>query len=191
MEAPLSYLTLSSRALHSLLSFHPPILSTADYKPSSRMTTYARPTPPPINTLPVELLSYIFVLATHCTSERPVSDDVDPTPAFTAESVKTPLALASISRYWRRVALNTPRLWTSICVTMQMINQIEVTSGGSTSTSSLDSTSIDVRHITSYLALSRHYPLDVLVDARDYEWDFIEEGCVPEMLSEWLSINQG
>ncbi|KAH6879590.1 hypothetical protein BKA70DRAFT_1475013 [Coprinopsis sp. MPI-PUGE-AT-0042] len=35
--------------------------------------------------------------------------------------------------------------------------------------------SLDVRHITSYLALSRQYPLDILIDARDYEWDFLED----------------
>ncbi|EAU86675.2 hypothetical protein CC1G_07333 [Coprinopsis cinerea okayama7 len=37
-------------------------------------------------------------------------------------------------------------------------------------------TTLDTRHITSYLALSKRYPLDILIDARDYEWDFLEDG---------------
>lgn len=172
MEASSSiYLTLSARSLHSLLTFHPPILTRSDIHSPCKMTTYARPRPAPINTLPVELLSYIFVLGAHCTSDAPL-DDIDPTPQFTAETVKTPLAFASVSRYWRRVALSTPRLWTSLCITMQMVQPHED-----------GPTSVDVRHITSYLHLSRQYPLDILIDARDYEWDFLEDEYVVDLIA--------
>jgi hypothetical protein len=137
------------------------------------MTTYARPRPAPIDTLPVELLSYIFTLGTHATAEPLPSgglgDASDGAPVFDAESVKTPLVFASVSRYWRQVALNTPSLWTSLCITLELVRPAEDPSSSSTPTA------FDKRHITSYLAMSRHHPIDILIDARDQEWDFQED----------------
>lgn len=169
------YLTLSSRSLHSLLTHHSPILTLRDNHFSTRMTTYCRPCPSPIDTLPLEILSHIFILATYTATSS--SEESDSTPSFNAETVKSPLIIASVSRYWRRVALNTPRLWTSLCITMQMTRRVkdESSSRGNNSTA----TSLDTRHITNYLSLSRKYPLDVLIDARDYEWDFVEDGISP------------
>ncbi|RXW17344.1 hypothetical protein EST38_g8503 [Candolleomyces aberdarensis] len=146
------------------------------------MTTYARPSPPPINTLPVELLSYIFTLGTHATAEPQPSgecgNDPEGAPAFTTENVKMPLVLASVSRYWRRVALNTPSLWTSFCITLEMVHPSQ--DQHPSSSSSTPSSLLDTRHITSYLALSRHYPIDILIDARDQDWDFLEEEVTPD-----------
>lgn len=166
------YLTLSSRSFHSLLAFPPPLLP-AGIRTRYRMTTYARPRPAPIDTLPVELLSYIFTLGTHATAEPLPSgglgDASDGAPVFDAESVKTPLVFASVSRYWRQVALNTPSLWTSLCITLELVRPAEDPSSSSTPTA------FDKRHITSYLAMSRHHPIDILIDARDQEWDFQED----------------
>ncbi|KAK2467634.1 hypothetical protein APHAL10511_000489 [Amanita phalloides] len=82
--------------------------------------------------LPVELLSCVFTL----------SDD--------------PHILACVCKHWLRVARNTPRLWTRICVT-----------------------TLDMRHAVASLALSKKYPLDILIDARDDEWDFSEPEVTP------------
>ncbi|KAF7325392.1 F-box domain-containing protein [Mycena venus] len=55
-------------------------------------------------TLPPEILAEIFI---HC---LPVSGLVTPDPA------EPPLALCAICRWWREVALSTPRLWSSLLV---------------------------------------------------------------------------
>ncbi|KAF8875787.1 hypothetical protein BD779DRAFT_1562663, partial [Infundibulicybe gibba] len=131
----------------------------------------------PVNSLPVELLSYIFALSTHCTTEAPSPDDSQSQPAFTTESVKVPLILSTVSHHWRRVALNTPALWTSLCVSAEML------------TTDIAGTShLDTRHLSSYLALSRKYPLDIIIDARDPDWDFCEFG-VTEYLGTSKSPN--
>ncbi|ESK92516.1 hypothetical protein Moror_4438 [Moniliophthora roreri MCA 2997] len=117
----------------------------------------------PIERIPIELLSYIFVLGTH--SFPSTSNDSTPEdPSFNADSVKTPLIFASVSRYWRTVALNTPALWTSLCIT---VGSVEDDHRGQPPT-------LNTSHITSYLTLSRKQPLDILIDARDIDWDFQE-----------------
>lgn len=110
-----------------------------------------------IDALPVELLSFIFVLATHTYT------DPQNTVPFTSESVKIPLILSAVNRHWRFVALDTAALWTSLCATL-----------GSIGTDSL----FDASLLVLYISRSRHAPLDVLIDARDQEWDFSEPECV-------------
>lgn len=110
-----------------------------------------------IDSLPIELLSYILVLATH--GSRP-ADGL----AFTSQSVAVPLVLGSVNHHWRSVALTTPALWTSLCATLDSL----VVSPDRTSTS------FDTTHLTSYLRLSRQYPLDLVIDARDELWDYSE-----------------
>ncbi|KAJ7176877.1 hypothetical protein C8R46DRAFT_889990, partial [Mycena filopes] len=113
-----------------------------------------------IDSLPVELLAYIFVLGTHALPRSgPQDDDCQP---FDSDSVKAPLVYASVSRHWRGVALTTPALYTSLCITPELLR--EVGDGGAEV--------LDTTGITSYLALSRNYLVDILIDARDQEWDF-------------------
>ncbi|KAJ6564616.1 hypothetical protein B0H19DRAFT_80918 [Mycena capillaripes] len=116
---------------------------------------------PPINSLPVELLAYIFVLGTH----EPInpSNSDDDCQLFNSESVKAPLIYASVSRHWRDVALNTPALYTSLCITPELFRQV--------GTKEI----LDTTGIASYLALSRNYLVDILIDARDQEWDFDDD----------------
>lgn len=160
---------MSSRSFHSFLAFPPSLLST-ELRQNFKMTTYARPCPPPIDTLPIELLSHIFALATHASVDSEESvDDLAGAPAFNTENAKVPLAFTSVSRYWRRVALGTSNLWTSLCITLELVDP--------------STSSIDTRHITSYLALSRQSPIDIFIDARDPEWDFVEEEITPEPCS--------
>ncbi|KAF7303897.1 F-box domain-containing protein [Mycena indigotica] len=110
----------------------------------------------PILALPVELLSHIFVLATHDTET--VDDDC---PSFNSTSVLAPLDYGLVCKLWRYIALNTPALYTSICITPELLHE---------------SDSLDLRGIATYLKLSRNYPLDILIDARDQDWDFDDEG---------------
>ncbi|KAF7369273.1 F-box domain-containing protein [Mycena venus] len=122
--------------------------------------------PPPIDSLPVELLAYIFVLGTHEPIHPPNSerqdDDCQP---FNSESVKAPLVYASVSRHWRSVALNTPALYTSLCITPELFREVG------------NKEVLDTTGISSYLALSRNYLVDILIDARDQEWDFDDDGA--------------
>ncbi|KAJ8082389.1 hypothetical protein PM082_008244 [Marasmius tenuissimus] len=120
----------------------------------------------PVDRLPVELLSYILVLGTH--SSPSISDDSQESTSFNVDSVKIPLVFTAVNRHWRTIALNTPALWTSLCVT---VGSLEGVSDADDYRSVLNTS-----HVTSYLSLSRKYPLDILIDARDMEWDF----CEPE-----------
>lgn len=127
----------------------------------------------PIHRLPVELLSYIFSLRTHDTLGDDDNDDRNP--PFTTESIKTPLILSSVNHHWRNIAYNTPSLWTSICVTVELIDGLKDEPAGAAQYPTV----LNNRHLISYLSLSRNYPLDILIDARDQDWDFSE----PEYVS--------
>ncbi|KAG1725619.1 uncharacterized protein EDB91DRAFT_1167741 [Suillus paluster] len=107
-----------------------------------------------INVLPVEILSYIFTLATHSTSstipefkqryEIPVSP----------ESVTMPTVLASVHRHWRHIALSTSTLWSSLVMSLEQV----------------------VRRLAAHIARSRNSPVDILIDTRDPEWNFEDDG---------------
>ncbi|KAF8806737.1 hypothetical protein BYT27DRAFT_7190385 [Phlegmacium glaucopus] len=107
----------------------------------------------PINKLPIELLSCIFSLST-------IDGDT-----ITTQSVQFPLVLSSVNRLWRQVALGTPILWSNLCITVELVEQ--------------QRRQLNTSHITSYLALSRKYPLSILIDARDENWNF-----EPELISD-------
>ncbi|KAG6844763.1 hypothetical protein H0H87_003986 [Tephrocybe sp. NHM501043] len=127
--------------------------------------------PSPIQRLPVELLSYIFTLGT-----LSLEGDEDPSvPSIDIETIKTPLAFSRVNHHWRNVAHKTPSLWTSICVTAGLVGP------GNGWGHPSDATRFNARHLDTYLALSRNYPLDILIDARDQDWDFSE----PEISSEY------
>ncbi|KIY70199.1 hypothetical protein CYLTODRAFT_419927 [Cylindrobasidium torrendii FP15055 ss-10] len=70
---------------------------------------------PLVKDLPIELLSYIFILATHS------SDIPNTILAITAGGVAVPARIAMVSKYWRAVAQSTPALWTSLCATVDTI----------------------------------------------------------------------
>ena len=133
--------------------------------------------PSPINTLPIELLSYIFSLSTYPTTggfPGPTEEEYRP-PTITTESVQVPLVLSSVSRLWRQVALGTPYLWSSLCITVELVQNFYCRDPRTKGLSI--SKQLNTSHITSYLALSRKYPLNILIDARDENWNF-EPECV-------------
>ncbi len=113
-----------------------------------------------INSLPVELLAHIFALATHGEEDNSFSRYSLYRPTFDTASVKVPVAVSCVSRYWRHIALNTPALWTSLCVTQQMI--LEDGYGHSY---------LDISFLDLYLTRSQMYPVDILIDGRDPCWD--------------------
>ncbi|KAF5371412.1 hypothetical protein D9757_010007 [Collybiopsis confluens] len=129
----------------------------------------------PIHSLPVELLSYILELGTH-SPERSPNGRQESLP-FNTESVRAPLIFSAVCRRWRDVAQTTSSLWTSICIT-----------SGSIRSSSVDQTSkLDLSNVIAYLSLSRKYPLNILLDARDIDWDF----CEPDVptISDYLDYD--
>jgi hypothetical protein len=112
--------------------------------------------------LPVELLSYIFILGAHSPPEHEDERGLQELPPFSSESVERPLIYAAVCRHWRTVALNTAALWTNVCITIG-----SMTDNG-------QKKSLSPSHITSYLSLSKKCPLNILLDARDFDWDFSE-----------------
>ncbi|KAK0451310.1 uncharacterized protein EV420DRAFT_711264 [Desarmillaria tabescens] len=123
----------------------------------------------PISTLPVELLTYIFSLATHGT---PVATEGKESPLFDSESVKMPTRLSAVSKHWRMVARNTPALWTSLCATIASIHK--------TCHNGQRLSIFHTSHLSSHLSLSRNHALDIIIDARDPDWDFSEPSVEPE-----------
>ena len=172
---------------------------------------HTHPSPSPINNLPIELLSYIFSLSTYPIlttgsrgfppgptrtkeeEEEEKEEDGYRPPTITTESVQVPLVLSSVNRLWRQVALGTPHLWSSLCITVELIQDFYYERRDSTNlnprkrTSSSSSSQLNTSHITSYLALSRKYPLNILIDARDENWNF-EPECVTVILLTFLII---
>ena len=120
----------------------------------------------PIYRLPVELLSYIFLLGAH-TPDPPHQDEEactdvlgrdDISPCMSSSST-TPDVFASVSRHWRAVALGTPHLWTRIVVTI-----------GDT----MSDRAPMFANASRCLSRSAKCPLDIFIDARDPDWDFTE-----------------
>lgn len=132
----------------------------------------------PIHGLPVEILSHIFNLTTHTTAFDEQEDETQHKPLFfDSESVRTPLILAAVCRHWRQVAHGTASLWTSLCITPELLRH-HYSASTSSSTCIPSSTTLELAPVLSYLSLSRNYPLNILVDARDRDWDFSEVGYV-------------
>ena len=114
------------------------------------------------NNLPIELLSYIFSFTTGLEEEEELEEHRPPT--ITTESVQVPVILSSVSQLWRQVALDTPQLWSSLCITVELVEIHE-----------RDAYTKMQLSITHYLSLSRKYPLNILIDARDENWNFEPE----------------
>ncbi|KAG2085960.1 hypothetical protein BD769DRAFT_1681465 [Suillus cothurnatus] len=106
-----------------------------------------------INSLPVELLSYIFTLATHdCDSEEGH--------AFSPESVTLPTVLASVNSRWREIALSIPTLWSTLSINLKALVQQHPNNTFSFNQQPFD-------QILNIITRSKHSSLDILIDARD------------------------
>ncbi|KAL0949122.1 hypothetical protein HGRIS_009206 [Hohenbuehelia grisea] len=100
----------------------------------------------PIQRLPDELLSYVFLFA---------MNDSD---AIT-EAAVTPITISHVGTRWRRVALSTSKLWTSINL-------------------ALPYTPAQVSRMRAWLLRSRSCPLDILLDFRDPDWSWDEDAHI-------------
>lgn len=99
--------------------------------------------------LPVELLSAIF------TSVVDASQHLADPHGVVFDAILAPIALTKVSKHWREVALNTSTLWTNFCIT------IEDDESG--------------QPISTYLTRSKNSSIDIMIDARDPDWDFAPE----------------
>jgi F-box-like len=165
---------------------HQPLLKTQPQSIYTPPVLYSRIRPAfkrlsPMDKLPVELLAHIFLLATHLdiSPDTDGADEVvnDNLP-FNPDNIPIPLAISSVNRQWREIALTTPGLWSSICVVWEDLDRME--EDDAPLSDFQHSATLNTRHINMYLARSGNSPIDIIVDARDPEWDFVEpeSGCV-------------
>ncbi|KAH7103388.1 hypothetical protein BKA62DRAFT_60070 [Auriculariales sp. MPI-PUGE-AT-0066] len=108
----------------------------------------SRPGTADITALPTELLQQIFA----ATAEPPSTlwdEDISLTDAHDLELMLTPYRLASISASWRRLAFQTPELWTFI------------------TTAPWSGTDADITRIEVQLSRTAQMPLDIVLSALD------------------------
>ncbi|KAJ7084562.1 hypothetical protein B0H15DRAFT_783638 [Mycena belliarum] len=98
-----------------------------------------------LDRLPNELLSAVFILAI----EQDCHDKPEP---FTT----SPTTISHVCRRWRQVALATGALWTKIVLTFPPCDQ-------------------QLARTLTWLARSKTYSLDIILDFRDQEWDWDED----------------
>jgi len=77
-------------------------------------------------------------------------------------SVCTQQTLSSVNRHWRQVALSTPSVWTTACITSEDVQDGQLYLGP----------------LTNCLKRSGDRSLDIVIDARDPDWNFYEPECV-------------
>ncbi|KAG2034812.1 hypothetical protein BDR03DRAFT_964163 [Suillus americanus] len=122
-----------------------------------------------INVLPVEILSYIFTLATHdavsTNNDYKRRYDVP----FSPESVTMPTVLASVHRHWRNIALSTSTLWSSLVMSLAQVVRVRV--GPDLDDERAYTTFLDVQRLAAHIARSRNSSVDILIDTRDPELD--------------------
>jgi hypothetical protein len=106
-----------------------------------------------INSLLVELLSYIFMLATHdCDSEEGH--------AFSPESVTLPTVLVSMNSRWREIALSIPTLWSMLSIDLKALVRQHPNNTFSFNQQPFD-------QILNIITWSKHSSLDILINTRD------------------------
>lgn len=127
-----------------------------------------------INVLPVEILSYIFTLATH--DDAPAKKDYKRRyeVPFSSQSVTMPTVLASVNRHWRHIALSTSTLWSSLVMTLGQVVRVRI--GQDADDERAYTTFLDVQRLAAHIARSRNSSVDILIDTRDPEWDFEDDG---------------
>ncbi|KAF9781618.1 hypothetical protein BJ322DRAFT_1010446 [Thelephora terrestris] len=130
------------------------------------------PQPPaegcPINSLPPEILSWIFVLgqqmeldseSSHGTDDSDNnSDDSSVESILVDDSFQ--VTVSHVCKHWREVALDTPALW----------SEIDVETGRQAAPS--------YRRASAYLSRTKEYPLSISIDVND--WDPDDESVYSE-----------
>jgi hypothetical protein len=122
---------------------------------------------PPINRLPVELLSFIFFLVICVPADDPADGD-------TTDFIGGMKVIQCVDKRWRNVALDTPGLWANINVDIDMVDPPpaqdvkDLPRSGPFKSQQLE---MHIKH-------SRSYPLDIVIDARDPDWNYEEPESV-------------
>ncbi|KAG1865476.1 hypothetical protein DFJ58DRAFT_771258 [Suillus subalutaceus] len=127
-----------------------------------------------INVLPVEILSYIFTLATHDAASTNNDYKRRYEVPFSPESVTMPTVLAAVHRHWRNIALSTSTLWSSLVMSLGQVVRVKV--GPDADDERAYTTFLDVQRLAAHIARSRNSSVDILIDTRDPEWDFEDDG---------------
>ncbi|KAG0693291.1 hypothetical protein DFH29DRAFT_816440 [Suillus ampliporus] len=127
-----------------------------------------------INVLPVEILSYIFTLATHGSSSTSNDFKQRYEVPVSPESVTMPTVLASVHRHWRNIALSTLTLWSSLVMSLEQV--VRVKAEPDANDKRARTTFLDVQRLAAHIARSRNSSVDILIDTRDPEWDFDDDG---------------
>ncbi|KAG1870849.1 hypothetical protein F4604DRAFT_1926402 [Suillus subluteus] len=126
-----------------------------------------------INVLPVEILSYIFTLATHDAVSTNNDYKRRYEVPFSPESVTMPTVLAAVHRHWRNIALSTSTLWSSLVMSLGQVVRVKV--GPDADDERAYTTFLDVQRLAAHIARSRNSSVDILIDTRDPEWDFEDD----------------
>lgn len=121
-----------------------------------------------MNQLPPELLSYVFVLGVHldCENDEEEDESVHISPCMQFDRAFRDRILSVCTR-WHQVALSTPQLWSDICITINDSARARDFGNGENGGVVFESVARD-------LTRSRACPLDILIDARDPDWNFSE-----------------
>ncbi|KAF9065360.1 hypothetical protein BDP27DRAFT_62398 [Rhodocollybia butyracea] len=84
---------------------------------------------------------------------------------------ESPLTISHICSRWRKVSISTGALWTSIKL-------------------SLPYSSSQLAYLQTWLSRSKSYPLDILLDFRDEDWNWEEDdhAFTPEISEEIISV---
>lgn len=135
-----------------------------------------------ISRLPTELLSEIFSL---CALSADGGSDSEPTSSDTSNvdsensndcitlnpfGLMCSIRLATVCRRWRATILNQASLWADVCVTQEMLVTVRNREDGT------EILELDTALLETCLTRSRGYPLNIVIDARDPEWNWTEDG---------------
>jgi hypothetical protein len=131
---------------------------------------------PPINRLPVELLSSIFFLAICVPAGDPADGDTPGAPDFI--NFDGMRVIQCVDKHWRNVALDTPCLWANINVDLDMVDPPPDQDIKGFPRSG----PFKPQQLEMHIKRSRSYPLDIVIDARDPDWNFEE----PELVGIFL-----
>lgn len=124
----------------------------------------------PICTLPIEVLAYIFDLSVHSASFSDEEDaHIGNDYPFDPANMMTTLCISSVSRYWRNISMSTPSLWTDMCISTELPQEDD-----EESSQMRNAMKPNASRILAYLARSSNSPIDILISARDTNWDFCE-----------------
>lgn len=126
-----------------------------------------RTSPSPIGRLPTELLSEIFQ-SCNLSVEQTEADIGGANSCMTVNpfGLEFTCRLSTVCRKWRNIILNQANLWSNICITQSLL----------TSEGHLGGQRLDTTQITTCLQRSRGHPLNILIDARDPDWNWTEDG---------------